>query len=426
MTLQSSGNPISFSQVNQELRRSSTATLSLDDATLRTLFSEGGSGTASSMNNGYGKEYRVNCNITYSSHTADVQIDVSLLSGYVTAATNINITVNSGIYVYASSTIKYALEVYNLSGYTGTGIGYGTGDTVYLYNYGYIMARGGDGGSVSGYYLGYGYGFYDDYGPKGGNYGGPAIRIARMYGTDNGATHAYLYNYGYIAAGGGGGAAGWDTTGGGGAGAGNGGGWNHHIEIYNPASYYWCCYNDTYGYSPASYENYYFYVAGGSGGGLGASGADGNNGFYCSFYYGVYCCYYGYTSYHYGQVGKGGGAGGGRVLPGNADASAGNGSGHASGYGGQGGGGAGSYAQYYPDYFGAYIVYGGAGRLNTTGSNGDLYYNAIGASTGGGGGGWGQAGGSSRTSSGGTGGTLTTITGISYTWGAKGTTYPQV
>lgn len=54
MTLPASGQ-ISFSQVNTELGRSSTAQLSFDDAALRALAGAGGSGTQISMSQLHGK-----------------------------------------------------------------------------------------------------------------------------------------------------------------------------------------------------------------------------------------------------------------------------------------------------------------------------------------------------------------------------------
>jgi hypothetical protein len=56
MTLQASG-PISLANVNTELQLSSTATISLNDTLVRTLF--GASSGAISMSNGYGKAYTI-------------------------------------------------------------------------------------------------------------------------------------------------------------------------------------------------------------------------------------------------------------------------------------------------------------------------------------------------------------------------------
>lgn len=55
MTLPVSGNSISLSQVNTELGRAASNALSMNDASLRSLFQAGGSGTIVSMSQGLGK-----------------------------------------------------------------------------------------------------------------------------------------------------------------------------------------------------------------------------------------------------------------------------------------------------------------------------------------------------------------------------------
>jgi hypothetical protein len=128
---------------------------------------------------------RVTVSQTYSANTTQTTSNVSALSGYVAGSTDIIITVNSGIYVYSTSTATPALTI---SGATA-------GDRVYLVNNGFIMGKGGDAGSN----------------------GGPALSLA---------TPTFITNNSYIAGGGGGGAS--ITTGsqpaGGGGGAGGGAG----------------------------------------------------------------------------------------------------------------------------------------------------------------------------------------------------------
>lgn len=55
MALPASGNSISLSQVNTELGLSSTATISMNDTAVRSLFGKAGSGTTISMSDGFGK-----------------------------------------------------------------------------------------------------------------------------------------------------------------------------------------------------------------------------------------------------------------------------------------------------------------------------------------------------------------------------------
>lgn len=55
MTLPASGNSISLSQVNTELGRGSTATISMNETAVRSLFGKPGSGNTISMSDGWGK-----------------------------------------------------------------------------------------------------------------------------------------------------------------------------------------------------------------------------------------------------------------------------------------------------------------------------------------------------------------------------------
>lgn len=225
MTMPSSGalnmggtsSPVS---VAQELGLSLTATISMNDSNVRTLAGVGGSGTSWSMSSLYGKSNRVSLSYTFASNTANASLNLSGIGGYVAGKSDITVTVNSGIYLYATTTGNYGL---NITGGT-------TGDTLTIVNNGYIMGAGGVGGSPT--YIN-------------GLAGGPALNIpinATINNTNGSA---------YIGGGGGGGAwseYGCDAYGGGGGAGGGNGGW---------------------------YAGGY----GGAGGGIGASGATASVGY---------------------------------------------------------------------------------------------------------------------------------------------------
>lgn len=135
-----------------------------------------------------------NFDVVISSHTLNFNVyNEAIARGWNgTSPFNMNITINSGVYLGSSSVDVYAFD-------TGT---LPAGCNIILTNNGYITGRGGDGGGAGRSYV--------------GDHGGHAL-IARVPIT--------IYNYGYIQAGGGGGGSrpdlGW---GGGGGGAGYPGG----------------------------------------------------------------------------------------------------------------------------------------------------------------------------------------------------------
>jgi hypothetical protein len=296
MTLNSSG-PISLAgttagqSIEIENGGNGTTQISLNDAAVRTLAGVP-SGAITMPTNFWGKSNRVSISYTFSSNTANASLNVSSISGYVSGKSNITVTVNSGVYLYATSTGSYGL---NLTGGT-------TGDTVTLVNNGYIMGQGGQG-------AGGGQGF-------GGSAGGPALNVGigvnltltnNSYigggGGGGGTYHNPSNQYTYAGGGGGagGGNSGFCSTNGGGAGAsggscgGNGGGGGRILPGTGGASGNgngggaggggggFCCscapfYNGGAGGSANSAGGGGGGAAGGGGGGWGASGGGGNGG----------------------------------------------------------------------------------------------------------------------------------------------------
>jgi len=226
MPLPSSG-PINFSEVNVELGLITTAQISLNDASVRTLF-QVPSGEIS-MSNGYGKSNRATASQTFATNSTNQTVNIATLPGYVAGSTDVTITVNAGVYVYSTTT--------GTSGLTITG---GVaGDTCTLINNGFILGIGGRGDSYNGNNT-----------RVVGTAGGDALSLGR---------NVTIQNNSFIAGGGGGGGAGGAinagggslTGGGGGAGGGAGGNTWHRSVRGNCAP------------------------AGGAGGGPGAAGSNG-------------------------------------------------------------------------------------------------------------------------------------------------------
>jgi len=191
MTLNSSG-PISLAgsttgqSIAVELGLGTTTQISLNDAAVRTLAGVA-SGVIAIPTDFYGKTDRRVLTVTFTTNTADATTNVSALSGYAAGKADVTITINSGVYLYATTTAGYG---YNLTGGTA-------GDTILLVNNGYICGKGGD-----------------------GNYGngGPALNVGTGINITVNNTNASAY-----IGGGGGAGAGNGPGGGGGAGGGTGG-----------------------------------------------------------------------------------------------------------------------------------------------------------------------------------------------------------
>ena len=142
MTLNATG-PISLGgattgqSVNLELAQSATAQISFNDANVRTLTGTT-AGTALVMpTNFYGKSNRAALSFAYSANTANASLNVTSISGYSAGISDITITVNSGIWVYSTSTATPGLTL----------TGGASGDTITLVNNGFIAGRGGDAGN---------------------------------------------------------------------------------------------------------------------------------------------------------------------------------------------------------------------------------------------------------------------------------------
>lgn len=358
MTLPVSG-AISFNNINVELGVAGTTQASLGQSSYRTL--AGVASGAISMSNFYGKSNRVAISYTFSGNTANASLNLSSLGGYAAGTTDFTVTINSNVYLYATSTGNYGL---NITGGT-------TGDTLTIVNNGYIMGQGGDGG------------YLRETDPNPNNYGragfagGPAINLGfGMSSCTINNTNASAY----IGGGGGGGGFGNNTSGGGQGSGGGGAGGGAGGYMYYGGGYYF---------------------TGASGGGVGSSGANGSYGPYGS---------------------NSGGGGGGRIFAGTGGAGGSSGGTNAGSGGGAGGGGG---TGYNVDGYGTNYTGAGGGGGGWGASGGQSTYNTNGSANAGSGGSGSSSGGNATGvffRSGGAGGKAVNLNGKSVTWTSGNTT----
>jgi hypothetical protein len=210
MGLQSSGQ-ISLNDVNVELGNSGTAQIGLGDSSVRDLFDDA-SGQIS-MSQGYGKAN--NFSMTISSNSTNVNLRTLAVNNGWDQNEEVEVTINSGVYCYATSTSENGMTI-NGSWPNG----------VTLINNGFIAGRGGNGGTGRSINNAFSTGTH---GGSSGTGGGKALSIGASVSINNQGT------IGGGGGGGGGGGAGVEPSydpdrfwqgGGGGGGRSNGNGGN--------------------------------------------------------------------------------------------------------------------------------------------------------------------------------------------------------
>jgi len=131
MALPSSG-AISFNQINVELGLAGTTTISLNQASVRTLF--GVASGAISLSNGYGKANQFA--FTIASNQTNANLRTLAVNAGWNQSSKVVATINSGVFVYSTSTGTPALTI------NGSFPG-----GVELINNGTIQGQGGNGGN---------------------------------------------------------------------------------------------------------------------------------------------------------------------------------------------------------------------------------------------------------------------------------------
>ena len=145
MALNNSG-PISLagtgpaaSSIAAELGLGATTCISMNQAAVRGLAGKP-SGAIVMPTDFYGKSNRVIApTVTISANTANYIFNPAKVTGYIAGKTDAILIINTGIYVYATTTAGAGLTV----------SGWATGDTVTVINNGYIIGQGGNGANGS-------------------------------------------------------------------------------------------------------------------------------------------------------------------------------------------------------------------------------------------------------------------------------------
>jgi hypothetical protein len=191
MPIPASGQISLAATIGVELGRTSTQTISLSESTVAALAGLS-IGAQVSFSTFYGKSAGPpTFNLTITSNTANYNMrTAAIAAGYSgTGAATVNCTINSGVYVYSTSTGAYAFD-------TGTGWD-ASGVTLNLTNNGTILGMGGAGGNAK--VFSNSFPAYNGFGNP-GSVGGPGLIARRAINITNGS--------GIISGGGGGGGSG--------------------------------------------------------------------------------------------------------------------------------------------------------------------------------------------------------------------------
>ena len=137
MTLPSSPASISLSQVNVELGLTASAAITMNNAAVRTLFGVGGSGTAISLSQGYGKSNQFAFTISTNQTNANLRT-LAVNAGWSQSG-KVIATIGSGVYISSNATGTPGLTV---NGSFPGGVD--------LINNGFIIGMGGAGGTGAG------------------------------------------------------------------------------------------------------------------------------------------------------------------------------------------------------------------------------------------------------------------------------------
>ena len=169
MAIAASGQIAFAGTIGVELGRSSTATISMSESVVYGLAGTS-LGAQVSFSTFYGKSNAYVFNQTISTNTTNYNLkSAAIAAGWnQTSALNATVTINSGVFVYSTSTGSYAFD---------TGSTFPSGTTLALINNGTIIGKGGDGGAGGGGTAHTGDGTNPAPGSVGGNGGsaGPAF-----------------------------------------------------------------------------------------------------------------------------------------------------------------------------------------------------------------------------------------------------------